>query len=84
MREFHIVTDEDLERARRDGPFRQQMIVNNLDRLLFELNRLRNASSKVDKASARQMREGAQLAAKLADLLHEAARNKPPDTSRLG
>jgi hypothetical protein len=75
MREYHAVTDADLERARQDGAFRHQMIVEHLDRLLLELNRLRNASANVDKTSARQMREGAQLAARLADLLHEAAKS---------
>jgi hypothetical protein len=84
MREYRTVTDADLERARHDGPFRQQMIVNNLDRLLVELSRLRNAGEIVDKASARQMREGAQLAAKLADILHEAAGNNPPEPNQAG
>lgn len=84
MREYHTVTEADLERARHDGTFRQQMIVDNLDRLLVELSRLRNASGNVDKASARQMREGAQLAAKLADLLHEAAKASPPESDQAG
>lgn len=72
LREFEAVTDADLERARRDAPFRQQLIVKNLDRLLAELNRLRADSGGVDKGRALQMREGALLAVKLADLLHQA------------
>jgi hypothetical protein len=79
MRDYHTVTEADLERARRDGQFRQQMIVDNLDRLLVELSRLRNTSDSIDKASARQLREGAQLAAKLAELLHEAAKYSLPE-----
>jgi hypothetical protein len=79
-REYHAVTDEDLERARRDAPFRQQMIVNNLDRLLEELNRLRSEPNAVDKNRALQMREGALLAVKLADLLHQAGPSEPNGT----
>jgi hypothetical protein len=81
MREYHTVTDADLERARRDGQFRQRLIVENLDRLLVELSRLRNAGVGVDKASAIQLREGAQMAAKLAELLQEAAKNSPSEAA---
>jgi hypothetical protein len=80
-REFQAVTDADLERARRDAPFRQQLIVNNLDRLLEELNRLRNEDNAVvNKGRALQMREGALLAVKLADLLHQAGQTVPEGT----
>lgn len=75
MREYQPVTDTDLTRARHDALFRQHLLAKNLDRLLAELNRLRNASSTIDKACALQMREGAQLAVKLADLLHEVAKD---------
>jgi hypothetical protein len=75
MRQYHTVTDAELERARHDVPFRQQMLANNLDRLLVELNRLRNSSENVDKASALHLREGALLAVKLADLLHAVAKD---------
>lgn len=75
MREYHTVTDADLERARHDVPFRHKMLANNLDRLLAELNRLRSASEHVDKASALHLREGALLAVKLADLLSEVAKD---------
>ena len=79
LREYHAVTDADLERARHDAPFRQQLIVNNLDRLLAELNRLRNEGNGVDKSRALQMREGALLAVKLADLLHQAGKIEEMD-----
>ena len=81
LREFQAVTDADLERARRDAPFRQQLIVKNLDRLLEELNRLRNVGNTVDKGRALQMREGALLAVKLADLLHQAGQREGPDAT---
>lgn len=73
MREYHPVTDADLARARHDAAFRQKMLTDSLDRLLVELGRLRGNPSAIDKARALQMREGAQLAVKLADLLHALA-----------
>jgi hypothetical protein len=76
MREYQPVTDADLARARRDAIFRQKLLTESLDRLLVELTRLRADPATIDKARALQMREGAQLAVKLADLLHALA----PDT----
>jgi hypothetical protein len=75
-RQYQPVTDADLARARLDAAFRQKLLTESLDRLLFELSRLRNDPSSINKARALQMREGAQLAVKLADLLHALA----PDT----
>ena len=83
MREYQPVTDADLARARHDAAFRQKMLTDSLDRLLAELSRLRGDPSSINKARALQMREGAQLAVKLADLLHTLAPDgdgppKPP------
>jgi hypothetical protein len=75
-RHYQPVTDDDLARARLDAAFRQKLLTESLDRLLVELSRLRNDPSTINKARALQMREGAQLAVKLADLLHTLA----PDT----
>jgi hypothetical protein len=72
-REYQPVTDADLARARRDAEYRQKLLTDNLDRLLVELSRLRNDPGAINKARALQMREGAQLAVKLADLLHGLA-----------
>lgn len=73
MREYQPVTEADLARARQDAGFRQKLLVENLDLLLVELGRLRTDPATIDKARALQMREGAQLAVRLADLLHALA-----------
>ena len=73
MREFHLVSDAELARARADATFRQKLLVENLDQLLVELNRLRADVGNINAMRARQMREGAKLAVKLADLLHAHA-----------
>ena len=62
-----LITDDDLARARQDPAFRHQLVADSLELLLRELNRLR--SSKSDAARARQIREGVELAVRLADLL---------------
>ena len=66
-----LVTAEDLARARKDPAFRQQLLAENLDRLLEALNRMRRAR-KHTPDSARQMREGVDLAVKLADRLQQS------------
>jgi hypothetical protein len=72
-RQYQPVTDAELARSRLDADFRQKLLTESLDRLLVELSRLRSDPSAIDKARALQMREGAQLAVKLADLLHGMA-----------
>jgi hypothetical protein len=66
-----LLTDEDLARARHDPEFRQQLMVQNLDRLLEALNDLRRTEPNPD--AARQIREGVDLAVKLADRLQQNA-----------
>jgi hypothetical protein len=75
MAAFTAVTDEDLERARRDPAFRQKLLSDSLEVLLATLNKMRSSSRSRDKTSARQLRDGVDLAVKLADLLQTA---KPP------
>ena len=67
MRHIALVSDADLARARQDPAFRHQLISESLELLLGELNRLRSAEA--DATRARQIREGVNLAVKLADLL---------------
>jgi hypothetical protein len=78
MSPFVPITDADLERARREPAFRQQLLAKSLDRLIGELNRLKSASTKIDAARARQIREGVELAVKLAEILQKLAGSKPP------
>jgi hypothetical protein len=66
-----LVTDADLARARQDPAFRHQLVADNLELLLGELNKLR--ALKADGVRAKQIREGVDLAVKLADILQRIA-----------
>lgn len=70
------VTEDDLARARRDPEFRQQFLARNLDRLLAALNRLRREGPPTAQG-AQQLRDGADLAVKLADRLQNDANPQP-------
>jgi hypothetical protein len=75
-----LVTQEDLARARGDAAFRQQMLAGNLERLLEALNQMRK-SNDTSPESIRQIREGVDLAVKLADRLQETARAPDPQAA---
>jgi len=72
-----LVTADDIKRARNDPEFRQQLMAENLDRLLEALNKIRKAAD-VKPDAAKQIREGVDLAVKLADLLQQNAPNPGP------
>jgi hypothetical protein len=72
-----LVTDDDLARARSDPGFRQQLMVNKLDLLLAALDSVRRANGS-NPERARQLREGADLAVKLADRLQDARQSEEP------
>jgi hypothetical protein len=63
-----LVSEDDLARARSDPAFRQQMMAEHLERLLEALNKMRRDDSDAPEVAA-QMREGVDLAVKLADRL---------------
>jgi hypothetical protein len=67
-----VVTDEDLELARRDPTFRKQLLAANLDYLLAALARLRACENPDAPVPSRQIREGVQLAVRLAEILQRA------------
>jgi hypothetical protein len=73
MHDFVAVTDRELARARQDPLYRQQLLAQNLDLLLAALNKLRCANAATGSADASQIREGVQLAVRLADILHKLA-----------
>ena len=75
MSEAALITDADLARAREDADFRQRLLTDSLERLLAELNKLQRAAN--SSAQSAQMREGAELAVKLADLLRRIAARAP-------
>ncbi len=64
-----LVSEDDLARARNDPAFRQQMMAEQLERLLEALNKMRRDNSESPQAAA-QIREGVDLAVELADRLH--------------
>lgn len=72
-----LISDDDLARARSDPAFCQQMLAENLERLLEALNKMRRTRSPSPE-TARQMREGVDLAVKLADRLQQNADHGPP------
>ena len=72
-----LVTEDDLARARSDHEFRQKLMAENLDRLLEALNRMRRTTDPKPDA-ARQIREGVDLAVKLADRLQQNAPSPGP------
>ncbi len=67
-----LITEDELVRARRDPAFRQQLLAQNLERLLEALEKMRRAGDQ-NTDTARQLREGADLAVKLADRLQNVA-----------
>ena len=67
-----LVTEEDLARARRDPVFRQRFYADHLDRLLERLNAMRKAGAD-EPERARLIKEGVDLAVKLADRLNTKA-----------
>ena len=75
-----LVSEQDLARARSDAAFRQQLLVDNLERLLEALNQMRKAND-ISPESARQIREGVDLAVELADRLQEAAHGLDPQAA---
>ncbi|HEY4406606.1 MAG TPA: hypothetical protein VGN55_18325 [Xanthobacteraceae bacterium] len=75
MLESPLITDSDLARARQDAGFRQQLLAESLELLLGELGKLQRAANNAGRAD--QVREGVELALKLADLLQRLAPDAP-------
>lgn len=73
----HLITDEDMARARSDPAFRQQLMAQNLERLLEMLNTMRK-NNQSDPVSARQIKEGVDLAVKLAAKLQKVGHANGP------
>ncbi len=64
----NLVSEDDLARARKDPAFRHRLMAEQLDQLLAALKRARQ-SAENNPESARHIREGVDLAVKLADRL---------------
>jgi hypothetical protein len=74
------VTEDDLARARQDPAFRQKFYADNLERLLDALNSMRKRSETTPER-ARQIKEGVDLAVKLADRLNTKTNNPGPQAA---
>jgi len=72
MVNFAPVTDADLARARKDPAFRQKLLSQSLEVLLAVLKKERQAARATGTAAA-QLREGVQLAVRLAELIQSRA-----------
>jgi hypothetical protein len=73
MRE--LVSEQDLARARSDAAFRQQLMAGNLEPLLQALKQMRKADDPSPE-SARQLREGVDLAVNLAGRLQATVQSR--------
>ena len=74
MKSFAAVSDAELARAREDPVFRQKLLKQNLEVLLASLQRYRSLATS-NRGTAKQLREGVELAVRLAELIQ--ARNTP-------
>jgi hypothetical protein len=71
MGAFYPITEADLARARRDPAFRRHLLAQSLETLLAGMKRLRGTASAT--AGKGQMREGVELAVRLAELIQNSA-----------
>lgn len=87
MPPFTLPSDAELARARTDTAFRRDLLASNLQSLIAVLGVMRGTPENVDPALAGQLREGADLAVQLADILKrmavEAGDYVPPTTKTL-
>jgi hypothetical protein len=72
MGSFSPVTDSDLARARSDRAFRQTLLEQSLDTLLAGMKRLRGSGPFSAGPNAKQLREGVELAVRLAEIIQNA------------
>ncbi len=73
MSAFSLVTDADLARARSDPAFRQKLLTQSLEGLLARMQKMRGAAPTAGSGGgARQLREGVELAVRLAELIQNA------------
>jgi hypothetical protein len=76
MTAFSPVTDAELAQARSDPAFRQKLLTQNLELLLSRMQRMRSAAP-AKGGGAKQLREGVELAVRLAELIQNAGGRSP-------
>jgi hypothetical protein len=69
MSTFPGITDDDLTRARSDPAFRQKLLTESLETLLAKIQKLRKSAQSAP--SDAQLREGVELAVRLAELIQK-------------
>ncbi len=88
MSTFPGVSDDDLARARSDPAFRQKLLTESLETLLAKMQKLRRSAQSAP--SDAQLREGVELAVRLAELIQKVdgaasaadSRSKPAAQAR--
>ncbi|MGA2893790.1 MAG: hypothetical protein ABSE22_13035 [Xanthobacteraceae bacterium] len=73
MSTYSPVTDADLARARLDQAFRQKLLAQSLEALLKGIKKSRGTALPPAGGAAKQLREGVELAVRLAELIQNAA-----------
>lgn len=77
MPAFPIATEEDFERARSDAAYRQKLAVTSLQSLIDLMNALRRQPEAATPEMTAQLREGAELAVQLSDVVKKLAAQAP-------
>jgi hypothetical protein len=72
MSTFPAVTDNDLARARSDPAFRQKLLTQSLEILLAQMQKLRGTAQSIAPKDDKRLREGVELAVRLAELIQDA------------
>ena len=72
MSTFPAVSDNDLARARSDPAFRQKLLTRSLELLLARMQKLRGTAQSAARGDDKQLREGVELAVRLAELIQDA------------
>ena len=68
---FPGVTDDDLARARSDPAFRQKLLTESLETLLAKMQKVRKSAPSAVASGEGQLREGVELAVRLAELIQK-------------
>jgi len=69
MGTYAPVTEDELARARTDPAFRQKLLSQNMEALLASIKKLRKAPAAANGPGDKQIREGVELAVRLAELI---------------
>jgi hypothetical protein len=80
MSTFPGVTEDDLTRARSDPAFRQKLLTESLETLLGKIQKLRKSAQSAP--SDAQLREGVELAVRLAELIQKVDGQQSGSESR--